>query len=216
VSGAKTSENTKYTRSELREMLRRGDTNIRTQGINQNNWFFSSAPQNDKDSSGGIDGTLYARLKVEHVTVTGDNNQVGRVIIGQIHANDDEPIRLYYRKLPNNIHGSIYAAHEILDGDDIYYELIGTRSQSASNPENGIQLGEIFDYQIVVQGNQLSVTVTKENQAPINQIIDMTDSGYDQGGQYMYFKAGVYNQNNTGDDFDYVQATFFTIENSHQ
>ncbi len=215
-SNTKTSENTKYTRSELREMLRKGNTDINTQGINDNNWVFSSAPQNEQDAAGGVDGTLNAKLMVDHVTITGDDNQVGRVIIGQIHANDDEPIRLYYRKLPNNTHGSIYAAHEILDGDDIYYELIGTRSQSASNPEDGIQLGEIFDYQINVEGNQLTVTVTKENQTPIIQIIDMTDSGYDQGGQYMYFKAGVYNQNNTGDDFDYVQATFFIIENSHQ
>jgi hypothetical protein len=216
ISGAKTSENTNYTRSELREMLRKGNTNINTQGINDNNWVFSSAPQNEQDAAGGVDGTLNAKLMVDHVTITGNDNQVGRVIIGQIHANDDEPIRLYYRKLPNNTHGSIYAAHEILDGDDIYYELIGTRSQSASNPEDGIQLGEIFDYQINVEGNQLTVTVTKENQTPIIKIVDMTDSGYDQGGQYMYFKAGVYNQNNTGDDFDYVQATFFIIENSHQ
>ena len=43
----------------------------------------------------------------------------------------------------------------------------------------------------------------------------MSDSGYDSGGQYMYFKAGVYNQNSTGDPKDYVQATFYKIENSH-
>jgi poly(beta-D-mannuronate) lyase len=43
----------------------------------------------------------------------------------------------------------------------------------------------------------------------------MTNSGYDEGGQYLYFKAGVYNQNNTGDPKDYVQATFYKIENSH-
>jgi poly(beta-D-mannuronate) lyase len=43
----------------------------------------------------------------------------------------------------------------------------------------------------------------------------MSQSGYDQGGQYMYFKAGVYNQNNSGVPHDYVQATFYQIDNNH-
>ena len=36
--------NTSYTRSELREMLRAGDTSIDTSGVNENNWVFGSAP----------------------------------------------------------------------------------------------------------------------------------------------------------------------------
>ena len=215
IEGAKTSTNTKYTRTELREMLRRGNTNINVQGVNKNNWVFSSAPDNDLDAAGGVDGELIAELAVNHVTETGDKSQVGRVIIGQIHANNDEPIRVYYRKLPQNNKGSIYLAHEIEGGDDIYYELIGNRSQSATNPENGITLNERFGYQIKVVGNSLTLTITREGQADVSQTVDMTNSGYDQGGQYMYFKAGVYNQNNTGDVKDYVQATFYKITNSH-
>ncbi|QDP02938.1 polysaccharide lyase family 7 protein [Thalassotalea sp. PS06] len=215
VSGAKTSTNTKYTRSELREMLRRGDTSIKTQGVNANNWVFSSAPAEDLADAGGIDGELYAVLTVNHVTTSGEDWQVGRVIIGQIHANDDEPIRVYYRKLPQNELGAIYLAHEILGGDDVYYEVIGSRSQSAENPVNGIALGEVFAFRIEVLGNQLTFTLERKNQEDLVQVIDMTDSGYDQGGQYMYFKAGVYNQNNTGDDSDYVEASFLKIENSH-
>ena len=215
IEGAKTSTNTRYTRTELREMLRRGNTSISTQGINANNWVFSSAPLAEQEQAGGVDGELAAELSVNHVTTTGDRSQVGRVIIGQIHANDDEPIRVYYRKLPENEKGAIYLAHEILDGDDVYYELIGTRSKSASNPEGGIELNEKFSYQISVVGNQLTFTLSRPLKADIIQIIDMTESGYDSGGQYMYFKAGVYNQNNTGDPKDYVQATFYKIENSH-
>ena len=37
-----------------------------------------------------------ATLAVNHVTTTGEKYQIGRVIIGQIHAKDDEPVRLYY------------------------------------------------------------------------------------------------------------------------
>jgi len=215
IEGAKTSTNTKYTRTELREMLRRGNTSIKVQGVNKNNWVFSSAPDSDLDAAAGVDGELVAELAVNHVTETGDNSQVGRVIIGQIHANNDEPIRVYYRKLPQNNKGSIYLAHEIEGGDDIYHELIGTRSQSATNPENGIELNERFGYRISVVGRLLTLTVTRPGQADITKTVDMTNSGYDQGGQYMYFKAGVYNQNNTGNVKDYVQATFYKIENSH-
>ena len=215
IEGAKTSTNTKYTRTEFREMLRRGDTNINVKGVNKNNWVFSSAPENDLEAAGGVDGELIAELAVNHVTETGDKSQVGRVIIGQIHANNDEPIRVYYRKLPGNNKGSIYLAHEIEGGDDIYYELIGNRSQSATDPENGIALNERFGYQIKVVANLLTLTITRAGKADVTQVVDMTNSGYDQGGQYMYFKAGAYNQNNTGNTKDYVQTTFYKISNSH-
>jgi hypothetical protein len=215
IKGYKTSENTSYVRSELREMLRKGNSSHKTQGVNKNNWVFSSAPQLDQNNAGGVDGILNVDVAVNHVTSTGEDYQIGRVIIGQIHANDDEPVRLYYRKLPNNDKGSIYIAHEILDGDDSYYSLIGSRDNSASNPTNGIELNEKFSYQIKVVGNELTVTITKENGDVFSKTVDMSKSGYDKGGQYMYFKAGVYNQNNSGDLHDYVQATFYKIENLH-
>jgi poly(beta-D-mannuronate) lyase len=215
VSGYKTSTNTKYVRSELREMLRRGNSSHKTQGVNQNNWVFSTAPQEDLDNAGGIDGQLNAELSVNSVTTTGEDYQIGRVIIGQIHANDDEPARLYYRKLPDNQHGSIYLAHELLDGDDTYYEIIGSRDNNASNPSNGIPLNEKFSYSITVNGHELTVTIIKADGTEFIETVDMYHSGYDSGGQYMYFKAGVYNQNNSGDLHDYVKATFYKIENSH-
>lgn len=215
VSGPKTSTNTSYTRSELREMLRRGDTNFATKGVNGNNWVFSSAPGSDRNNAGGVDGTLEATLAVNHVTTTGSSSQVGRVIIGQIHANDDEPVRIYYRKLPGNDKGAIYFAHEPNGGSDIYYEMIGSRSSSASTPTDGISLNEKFSYRIEVVGNQLTVTIMREGKPDVVETADMSNSGYDQGGQYMYFKAGVYNQNNTGNATDYAQATFYKIENKH-
>ena len=215
VSGYKTSTNTKYVRSELREMLRRGNTSHSTQGVNKNNWVFSSAPLQDQQNAAAVDGVLSAELAVNHVTTTGEDYQIGRVIIGQIHANDDEPARLYYRKLPDNDKGAIYLAHELLGGDDTYYEIIGSRSNSADNPANGIGLNERFRYTIAVDGNELTVTIIKSDGSEYQAFVDMSASGYDVGGQYMYFKAGVYNQNNSGDQHDYVQATFYQIDNSH-
>jgi len=96
VKGAKTT-NTKYARTELREMLRKGDKKIKTKGVTKNNWVFSSAPDTDLKSAGAVDGTMTATLAINHVTTTGKKSHVGRLIIGQIHANTDEPIRIYYR-----------------------------------------------------------------------------------------------------------------------
>lgn len=220
VKGFKTSTNTSFTRVELREMLRRGDTSIKTKlsngTPNKNNWVFSSAPRIAQSLAGGVDGVLEATLAVNHVTTTGSRNEVGRVIIGQIHAKDDEPIRLYYRKLPENTHGSIYAAHErINEPDDVYYEMIGTRSRSAPNPDNGFELNEKFSYKIDAQGNFLYVTISQDGIVRAETTIDMTGSGYDVADEYMYFKAGVYNQNKTGDADDYVQATFYRLKATH-
>lgn len=218
--GATTSANTRYTRTELREMLRRGDRSISTRGSdgrpNKNNWAFSSAPQTAQDDAGGVDGDLSVTLAVNEVSTTGEDFQIGRVIIGQIHAKDDEPLRLYYRKLPDNRRGAIYAAHEINGGDDIYYEIIGSRSNSASNPDDGILLGETFTYDIKVAGNSLDVTITKANGDVFTQNIDMTNSGYDIEDDFHYFKVGVYHVNDMADAGEFAQITVYKLENKHQ
>lgn len=214
--GAKTSKNTKYARTELREMLRRGKANIKARGITKNNWVFSSAHGSVKRKAGAVDGSLDATLAVNRVSTTGDEKMVGRVIIGQIHATDDEPIRLYYRKLPGNSKGSVYFAHEINGADDVWINLVGSRSHTLSEPQDGIALDEKFSYKITVSEEVLFVTLIRAGKPNITQQYDMAESGYGTGNQFMYFKAGVYNQNNGGDDGDYVQATFYHLQNSHK
>lgn len=215
--GFKTSQNTNYVRVELREMLRRGDRSISTKGVNGNNWVFGSASQASRDSAGGVDGDLNVTLAVNQVTTTGEDYQIGRLIIGQIHANDDEPMRLYYRKLPGNELGSIYFAHEsrVAGSDEAYVELIGSRSSSVSNPEDGIALDETFSYHINVNVNLLTVTISREGKADVVGHYDMSDSLFDEDGQYHYFKVGVYHVNNSSDPEEYAQATFYEIRNSH-
>lgn len=217
VSGYKTSINTSYTRVELREMLRGTNTSIRTQGVNKNNWVFGTAPQTDKSAAAAFDGEMNATLAVNHVTTSGSSSHVGRVIIGQIHANNDEPIRIYYRKLSGNSLGSIYFAHEPTDGNgsEQWHEMIGSRSNSASNPADGIALNERFSYRIKVVGDILTVTIIREGKPDVVKTINMVNSGFNVGGQYMYFKAGVYHVNNSGNDSDYAQATFYALEKSH-
>ena len=219
--GFKTSTNTNYVRVELREMLRRGDRDIRTQGVNKNNWVFGSASADNQLQAGGVDGDLHVTLAVNNVTTTGENYQIGRVVIGQIHANDDEPVRLYYRKLPGNQRGSIYFAHESRQtdatGDNIetYVEMLGSRSNNAPEPDDGIALDEVFSYHISVNMNLLTVTLSREGKADVVANYDMSTSLYDADEQYHYFKVGVYHLNNSSDPAEYAQATFYEIRNSH-
>lgn len=221
LEGARTSSGTKFTRTELREMLRRGDNDISTQGINKNNWVFSNATNAQQQNAAGVGGTLSAELSVNYVSISGTRAQVGRVIIGQIHANDDEPIRLYYRLLPGNKKGAIYFAHEPQGEDDEYVEMLGTRSRSLTDADNpdGIELNEKFSYVIDVTGTDLKVTIKRDGKDDVIGEYDMSGSGYyptrDDEEQYMYFKAGVYNQNDTGFGNDYGQATFYEITNTH-
>ena len=217
VAGFTTSVNTSYTRVELREMLRGTNTSISTQGVNGNNWVFGTAPTADINAAAGYDGEMNATLAVNHVTTTGSNSHAGRLVIGQIHANNDEPVRIYYRKLPNNTLGSIYFAHEPTDGNgsEQWYEMIGSRSNSASNPSDGIALDEKFSYTIKVVGDSLTVTIIRDGKDDVVSTVDMVNSGFNVSGQYMYFKAGLYHLNNSGDDDDYAQVTFYALEKTH-
>ena len=228
--GAKTSSNTNYTRTELRGMLRKGNEAIETRlegGIpNKNNWVFSSAPRSAQARAGGVDGLLKATLAVNQVTRLGKDYQIGRVIIGQIHAKDDEPIRLYYRKLPQNKFGSIYYAHEPATGKEQWIEVIGSRADRAPNPDDGIALDEIFSYEIEVKGEQegelivpmLHVKIIRDDGSEVSaEPLDMRDSGFSVEDDFMFFKAGAYSQNNSSPDpqMDFDKVTFFELDYSH-
>lgn len=222
VIGATTSENARFTRTEFREMLRRGNTSISTntnsttERPNLNNWAFSSQPQDAQDEAGGVDGTLRVTMSVDAVTTTGQDNQIGRTIIGQIHARNDEPLRLYYRKLPGNTHGSIYAQHEIRDGDDITFNIIGSIDDDQPNPDNGFLLGELFTYEIIARGNFIDVIISQDGVELGRTTVDQTESGYDIAADYMYFKAGNYHVNNTADVDEFAEVTIYELLNAHE
>lgn len=222
IAGSRTSQNTSFVRSELREMLRAGDRSFSTQGVGPNNWALDHQPINPNIGARG--GRLTATLSVDQVTSTGATAQVGRVIIGQIHAEDDEPLRLYYRKLPGNTKGGIYAVHEIRGGDDINIDIIGSRASDAADPiDNGIAPGELFSYEITNVGAIIEVIIRKGDSD--GEIIGQTEidmdniiaggTGYDVLNEWMYFKAGAYSQNNTGNGNDFDQVRFYRIENTH-
>jgi len=61
----------------------------------------------------------------------------------------------------------------------------------------------------------MTVRIERDNKADLIKTVDMSNSGYDVGGQYMYFKAGVYLQDKTGNDDDYAQVTYYALDNKH-
>ena len=228
IEGFPTSPNTRFNRSELREMLRRGDTSISTQGANLNNWALGYQPTNPAIIHGGRNGVLRATLAINDVTVTGTNQHVGRTIIGQIHAESDEPLRLYYKKFPDSDRGYIYMAHEIRESDDIWLTVVGPENPDIddepiiddADPVNGIALGELFSYEIIQDGSRIDVIVRRGDQDGEiigHNFVDMVErnSGYDLDDEWMYFRAGAYTQNDTGDLTDFDMITFYRIENTH-
>jgi len=216
TEGVRTSLNTRYTRVELREMLRRGDTKHKTKGASsKNNWVFGTAPASVKAQSGGVNGVLEGTLAINHVTTKGSSGKVGRVVFAQIHGAKHEPIRLYYRKMPNNKKGSIYFVHEPRNSDDVKVNMIGSSSKSITDASNldGIELNEKFSYRIKTDGNILTTTIMRDGKPDVVSQLDIAESGYDSPKEYMYFKAGAYIQDDAPDD--YAQVTYYNLVNTH-
>jgi len=220
-----TSGATQYSRVELRELLGGEDSNESETQLNENNWVFSSSNSSSQSAAGGVDGVLTATLKVDRVTTAADGSdtKVGRIIIGQIHASDHEPIRLYYKLMPGTTKGAIYFLHEDSDTDEFAVNMIGDYAKTgannagdfsgASEPSNGIPLGEVFSYRIEVIGNMLYVDIIRDS-GTVSADFDMSNSGYEN--DWMYFKAGLYSQNDQAESSsDYEQVTFYSVENTH-
>lgn len=190
---AGTTTNSHYSRTELREML---DPLNSSATDDSNNWTTATG------------GHLKARLRVDRVSTTGDSSKVGRVVIGQIHGPSTEVIRLYYDKKPGEAKGRIYA------GMDSTSDVTTWSTDIVSNKNgDGIALGELFTYVIQLKDTRLQVDIVRNSGALVNTYIRNVDSGY--RGLNLYFKAGVYNQNNTGTSSDYVQATFYSLTHTH-
>lgn len=210
--------NSGFVRSELRGMLRQQNRNIDDTGVTKNNWKLGYQPGN-KSNWGGVNGQLDGTLSVNKVTTSGSSGQVGRVIIGQIHAGNDEPLRLYYRKRSGQSKGCIYFAHEIRNSDDINFEMIGDRD-CTSGPSNGIELNELFSYSIINDDDELTVIIRRgdrDGSIIARKTINMNslNSGYDRSDEWMYFKLGAYTQNDSGNGSDGDIVTFYRFNESH-
>ncbi|NKF49182.1 polysaccharide lyase family 7 protein [Shewanella sp. WXL01] len=242
---APTTKNSKNTRSELRAML------AEQYNDPKNNFVIKSHPQ--ANSYGAIGGQLKATLSVDQVSTSGEyrKNNAFAVVIGQIHGSDNEPLKISYRKLPGHEFGSLswnYELNPVPDlqdardsngkklRKDIRHNVFGKYNlrEHHDDPKDGIRLGEIFSYEVNVKDNIMHLTFTK-NPGEKNEIVktfevDLAEGNYkghevDQGygDDWMYYKAGVYNQCNTKasssncewrgmEAGDYAKASFYELE----
>lgn len=179
VDGATTS-GSRYPRSELREM-NDGD---------EAEWQLTEG------------GTMTATLSVDEVPVY-HHGVPGRLIVGQIHGEDDELIRLYYE------HGTIYFANERSGPDN---EELDFPLKNAAGQFPDIDLGETFSYLIDARGDTLTVEVHADGDVyssvtPINDVWQ-TD--------IFYFKAGVYLGVNAEQGTGRGQVSFHALDFSHE
>ena len=231
---AKTTAGSTNTRSELRQMFRGKNTRIGTHDPKNN---FALKAHRGSKSFADVGGQLEATLKVLHVAKNAkhvDKKPAFSVVVGQIHAIKDqavinkgkgfgwgnEPIKIYYKKWPDHDTGSVFWTYERNlerdnpDRTDIAYPVWGNTWENPEDPgENGIALGQLFNYNINVHKNIMYLTFrTTDASQTVTYQIDLSDNvdaygevdakdhpkGY--SGDSLYFKAGAYNQCSARDD----------------
>ena len=225
---AATTSTSTNTRSELRQMLRGGNTEIGTHTPRNN---FALAAHNRARLFADTGGQLEATLRVLHLPETAkypDRPSAFSVVVGQIHALKDEklvrrgsgfgwgnePLKIFYKKWPDHETGSVFWTYESnLARDDpnrtdIAYPVWGKNWDDPEDPgEDGIALGEPFNYNVNVHGNIMYLTFrttdptrTKtfeldlSNNVDAHGNVDDKDNPKGYTGDAHYFKAGVYNQ----------------------
>ena len=231
---AQTTANSTNTRSELRQMFRGKNTSIGTNDPKNN--FAIKANRRAKDFA-DVGGQMEATLRVLHVARNAklpEKKPTFSVVVGQIHADKDdsqvkkgtgfgygnEPLKIYYKKWPDHETGSVFwtyernLARDNPDRRDIAYPVWGNTWENPDDPgDEGIALGEVFNYNVNVHGSMMYLTFrTRDASRTVNYQIDLSnnvdangnvdekDNPHGYSGDGMYFKAGAYNQCSTVDD----------------
>lgn len=192
-----TTANSSNTRSELRQMIRGTNTNIKTK-YPLNNFAIAAHPLSKR--FGSVGGKLEASLKVDHVAKRAkypNKPPAFSVVVGQIHAGKDqnlidknfgfgwgnEPIKVYYKKWPQHDTGSVFWNYErnLAKDDpnrtDIAYPVWGHTWKSPEDPgQQGIALGEEFSYEINVHGSIMYLTFTAKDKPTVKYSIDLSNN----------------------------------------
>ncbi len=191
------------------------------------------------------DAKMSATLKVMNVATTGDARVAATysVVVGQIHSADgheNEPLKIFYKKFPGHTKGSVFWNYEInTAGDDnskrwdfsypiwgYDFSVVGTDASTyPPEPEDGIQLGEKFSYEVDIKDGIMYLTFISEGhetktftknlisseykeRANIpeqvkNLFVPIGQDGVERENAYanegLFFKLGAYNQTNGKD-----------------
>ncbi|WKX76069.1 polysaccharide lyase family 7 protein [Zobellia laminariae] len=185
-------------------------------------------------------GKLTGTLKVQHVSTSGDARVAASysVVVGQIHSDEgheNEPIKIFYKKFYHT-KGSVFWNYEInTEGDNSKrwdystaiwgndMSVVGeTATSYPEEPENGIELGEEFSYEINVFKGIMYLTFSSEAHDTVKFTKNLLKSDFSKksdipeqiwtlyasigrdgierenayAGEIQYFKQGAYNQTN--------------------
>ncbi|MBB3017782.1 Ca2+-binding RTX toxin-like protein [Microvirga lupini] len=178
VQGA-TTTGSRYARSELREMS----------GSERAAWTVMQG------------GFMKATLKIDQAPSLF-NGTKGRVVVGQVHGQDDELVRLYWEK------GTLYFVNDIAGatGQETKFALT---SKIGSKPN--VTLNERFTYTIDVTADRVKVTVLADGQTYMAS--DKVNQAW--RADAFYFKAGTYLGVNETQGTGYGQTSFYELKFSH-
>ncbi|MBQ0823835.1 polysaccharide lyase family 7 protein [Microvirga terrae] len=179
VEGA-TTKGSKFARSELREM----------NGSERAAWSLSKG------------GVMTATLKIDHAPIKF-NGTPGRIVVGQIHGQDEELVRLNWEN------GRLYFVNDQAGPNNsetkfYFYNAAGKQPQ--------VSLNERFSYTISAKADQLVVTVKADGQTykSVSKINSVWQS------DTFYFKAGAYLGVNETQGTGYGQTSFYALSVSHK
>lgn len=186
-------------------------------------------------------GKLTGKLQVKHVSTTGDARVAASysVVVGQIHSDEghkNEPLKIFYKKFPGHSKGSVFWNYEInTEGDNsgrwdfstpiwgYDMSVVGVApNMYPPEPEDGIELGELFSYEINVYKGIMYLTFKSEGHDTKvftkslissefsndfdmpKQVVELYKTiGRDgveridaYAGERQFFKQGAYNQTN--------------------
>jgi hypothetical protein len=190
-------------------------------------------------------GKLTGTLKVMHVSTSGDARVAASysTVVGQIHSgegHENEPLKIFYKKFPGHKKGSVFWNYEInTAGDDnsgrwdyssaVWGYDMSVVGSSPTNypdePDNGIELGEEFSYEVNVYEGIMYLTFISERHDTVRFTKNLIESEYASvadmpeqtkklfvpigqdgverenayAGELNYFKQGAYNQTNGKD-----------------
>lgn len=178
VDGATTS-GTKYARSELREM---------SNG--------SEAAWNP--AQGGV---MTATLSVNELPVL-TSGAAGKIIIGQVHGEDEELVRLYYDD------GHLYFVNDQAGAknSEMHFEFANAKGAAPS-----VELGEKFSYKIEVTSKLVTVTILADGETYVASTAVNAVWKDDK----LYFKAGVYMGVNKDTGSGNGEVAFYGLDFGH-
>ena len=178
VDGATTSGSS-YARSELREM----------KGTERAAWNLTTG------------GVMTATLEVDAVPTRFDGT-MGKVVVGQIHGQSDELVRLYWDN------SKVYFVNDQAGSTNSETKFYFTNSAGF---QPSVSLNEKFSYTIDAKGSTLEVSLYADGDVyrsvtPINSVWQS---------DLFYFKAGVYLGVNETQGTGYGQTSFYDLRFNH-